>query len=45
MMKTIIAISLICFATALPWDEENPWRNLFDDQENDELDFIQNDRK
>ena len=45
MIKTIIGISLICFAAALPWDGENPWTKLLDNQENDELDFIQNDRK
>ncbi|CAB4001540.1 Hypothetical predicted protein [Paramuricea clavata] len=43
MIKTTIAISLICLAAALPWDEENPWSKLLDDQANDELDFIQND--
>ena len=46
MMKTIIATFLICFAAALPWDEENPWTKLLADQiDNDELDVIQNDKK
>ncbi|CAB4039391.1 Hypothetical predicted protein [Paramuricea clavata] len=46
MMKTIIATFLICFAAALPRDEENPWTKLLDDQiDNDELDVIQNDKK
>lgn len=44
MMKTIIALSVVCFAKALPLNEDSPWTRVFDDQGDDLLDLVENDK-
>ena len=46
LVKTVIAIFVICTAAALPFDDGSPWKRLFDDHETEELlDFAENDPK